>query len=107
MELSNNLFSHSRLISHDFKPNYQPRQSSSLTSHPYSPVRLWYLEPGKAFGFADRSELRTDRRRGADTAEGQLRVSWHLDGHGGPVAAVADNKSPSIADGFLEIGVPQ
>ncbi|CAL1174176.1 unnamed protein product [Cladocopium goreaui] len=44
---------------------------------------LWYLEPGKAFGFADRSELRTDRRRGADTAEGQLRVSWHLDGHGG------------------------
>eukprot|EP00435_Cladocopium_sp_Y103_P020022 s541_g4.t2 len=44
---------------------------------------LWYLEPGKAFGFADRSELRTDRRRGADTAEGQLRISWHLDGHGG------------------------
>ena len=46
-------------------------------------LRLWYLEPGKAFGFADRSELRTDRRRGADTAEGRLRVSWHLDGHGG------------------------
>lgn len=46
-------------------------------------VRLWYLEPGKTFGFADASEGTTERRRGADTAEGRLRLSWHLDGQGG------------------------
>ena len=46
-------------------------------------VRLWYLEPGKTFGFADASEGATERRRGADTAEGRLRLSWHLDGQGG------------------------
>ena len=41
---------------------------------------IWYLERGRAFGFAEEA---IQRRGGADIAEGPRRLSWHLDGQGG------------------------
>ncbi|CAE8590396.1 unnamed protein product, partial [Polarella glacialis] len=43
----------------------------------------WYLDPGRAFGFAASEDAIERRRGGADVGSGGERLSWHLDGNGG------------------------